>query len=65
MISRHSWLGSTSGKKARRVRMWERVAGRVTELEVGGGVGRVKEWDEWGEESRCNTGKERCGREQV
>lgn len=26
--------------------MWERVAGRVMELEVGGGMGRVKEWDE-------------------
>lgn len=35
------------------------------ELEVGSGVERVKEWDQWGEESPCNTGKERCGREQV
>lgn len=39
----------------------ERAAGRVMELEVGGGVERVKEWDQWGEESQHGKGKVQKG----
>lgn len=31
------------------------------ELEVGSGVERVKEWDQWGEESQHGKGKVRKG----